>query len=105
MRIAIVVVLLMGLAVAQDSPRVYYVNGELFQQLTDHGVTVTLGLKDEGKANWITVYVVNDSNDAVTVFPSGISLHEHSPKDQELRMKTERELDKSVGHHVFWGQV
>jgi hypothetical protein len=107
MRIAIVVGLLVGFAVAQDSPRVYYVNGELFQQLTDHGVTVTIGMKDEGKTKpiWMTVYVVNDSNDAVTVFPAGITLHENSPKDEELRMKTERELDKSVGHHVFWGQV
>src|SRR5438874_1637370 len=93
------------LAWAQEQPRVYYVDGELFQQLTDRGVTVILGIKDDGRSNWLTVSVDNDSNGAVTILPSAITLYEKSPKDQELRMKSEKDLGKSIGHHVFWGQM
>ena len=90
---------------AQDSLRVYYVNGEALEQITDHDVTITVSLKDEEKKNWLTVYVVNDSNDAVNVVPTGITLHQISPKDEDLRLKTEHELQRAVGHGVFWGQV
>jgi len=55
--------------------------------------------------NWLIVYVVNDSNDAVNILPTSISLHENSSKDEELKVKTEKQLDKSVGQRVFWGQV
>ncbi len=97
--------LLARMAVAQDSLRVYYVDGQSLEQITDHDVTVTVSLKDEGKVNWLTVYVVNDSDDPVNVVPTNITLHQTSPKDEELRLKTERELQRAVGRGVFWGQV
>lgn len=90
---------------AQSSVRAYFLNGEALQQITDNGVTVTVSLHDTGKVNWLTVYVANDSDDAVNVIPSNISLHQISPKDENLRLKTERELERSVGRGVFWGQV
>jgi len=93
------------MAAGQGSPRVYYVNGEALEQITDHDVTVTVSLKEEDKKNWLTVYVVNDSNDAVNVIPTGITLHQTLPKDEDLRLKTEHELQRAVGHGVFWGQV
>jgi len=98
-------VFLARLAAPQDSLRVYYVNGEALEQITDHDITVTVSLNDEDKKNWLTVYVVNDSNDAVNVIPTRITLHKTSPKDEDLRLKTERDLKRAVGHGVFWGQV
>jgi len=92
-------------AAQQDSLRVYYVDGQSLEQITDHDVTVTVSLKDTGKVNWLTVYVVNDSDDPVNVVPTTITLHHTSPKDEDLRLKTERELQRAVGHGVFWGQV
>ncbi len=92
-------------AAQQDVLRVYYVNGQALEQITDHDVTVTVSLKDEGKANWLTVYVVNDSDDPVNVVPTTITLHQTSPKDEDLRLKPERELQRAVGRGVFWGQV
>src|SRR5713101_2193297 len=92
-------------AAQQDSLRLYYVDGQSLEQITDHDVTVTVSLKDTGKVNWLTVYVVNDSDDPVNVVPTTITLHQTSPKDEDLRLKTERELQRAVGHGVFWGQV
>src|ERR1035437_5077145 len=92
-------------AAQQDSLRVYYVDGQSLEQITDHDVTVTVSLKDTGKVNWLTVYVVNDSDDPVNVIPTTITLHQTSPKDEDLRLKTESELQRAVGRGVFWGQV
>lgn len=97
--------LLTQMAAAQDSLRVYYLDGQSLEQITDNDVTVTVSLKEAGKVNWLTVYVVNDSDDPVNVVPTSITLHQTSPKDEDLRLKTERELQKSVGRGVFWGQV
>ncbi|MGA2646124.1 MAG: PDZ domain-containing protein [Candidatus Sulfotelmatobacter sp.] len=92
-------------AAAQDSLRLYYVDGQALEQITDHDVTVTVNLKAQEKANWLTVYVVNDSNDAVNVIPTSITLHETSPREEDLKLRTERDLQKSAAHSVFWGQV
>lgn len=97
--------LLTGTAAAQESLRVYYVDGRSLEQITDHDVTVTVSLNDTGKVNWLTVYVVNDSGDPINVVPTAITLHQTSPKDENLRLKTERELQRAVGRGVFWGQV
>jgi hypothetical protein len=97
--------LLTRMAASQESLRVYYVDGQSLEQITDHDITVTVSLKDTGKVNWLTVYVVNDSGDPVNVVPTAITLHQTSPKDEDLRLKTERELQRAVGRGVFWGQV
>ncbi len=75
------------------------------EQITEGGVTLTVTLRDTGKEHWVWVYIANQSNDAVDVLPAKIMLHQKSPKDEDLRMKTEKELQKSIGQHVFWGQV
>jgi hypothetical protein len=92
-------------AAQQDSLRVYYVDGQALEQMTDQDVTVTVSLKDTGKVNWLTVFVVNDSNDSINVVPAAITLHQTSPKEEDLRLKTEHELQRAVGRGVFWGQV
>jgi hypothetical protein len=96
-------VLLARLAAPQDSLRVYYVNGEALEQITDHDITVSLN--DEDKKNWLTVYVVNDSNDAVNVIPTGLRFIRPHQRTRISRLKTERDLKRAVGHGVFWGQV
>ena len=58
--VALILFLLMRAAGAQN-PRVYYVNGDAYEQITDRGVTVTLRLNEDHGENWLTVYVVNDS--------------------------------------------
>jgi hypothetical protein len=101
----LLLLLLARMAAAQDSLRVYYIDGQALEQITDHDVTVTVSLKDAGKVNWLTVYVVNDSDDPVNVIPATITLHQTSPKDEDLRLKTESELQRAAGRGVFWGQV
>jgi hypothetical protein len=70
--------LLTRMAAAQDSLRVYYLDGQSLEQITDRDVTVTVSLKDTGKVNWLTIYVVNDSNDPINVLPTSITLHQSS---------------------------
>ena len=102
--VALILCLLLRVAGAQN-PRVYYVNGDSYEQITNRGVTVTLRLNEDHGANWLTVYVVNDSEDAVNVMPSNITLHQTEPREADLRLKTERQLKNHVNHGVFWGQV
>jgi PDZ domain len=104
-RVTCVFLLLATAGSAQNTPRVYYENGDTMEQISDNGLTLTVTLRDTGKENWLWVYIQNLSNDAVNLIPSNITLHQDSPKDEELRMKSERETLKSIGHHVFWGQV
>jgi len=92
-------------ATAEDSLHVYYYNGESIEQMSLRGVTVTVTLKDTGKLNQVAVYVDNGSSDAVNVIPSNIALHQNSPKDEDLRMKSEQEVQKIAGQRAFWGQV
>ncbi|MGA9390766.1 MAG: PDZ domain-containing protein [Candidatus Sulfotelmatobacter sp.] len=96
---------LLARAVAQDPLRVYYVDGQALEQRTENGITVTVNLNEKNKANWLTVYVVNDSNDAVNVIPTNITVHQTSPKAEDLRLRTENDLQKSAVRSVFWGQV
>ncbi len=105
--IVLMLVGLIGMTTAQNpNPlHVYFESGDTMEQITDHGVTVTATLKEVGKENWLWVYISNNSNDAVNVFPASITVHQNLPKDEALRMKTERELQRGSGHRVFWGQV
>jgi hypothetical protein len=61
--------LVASLSSAQDR-RVFYFDGDAFEQITDHAVTVTARLNQDHGENWLTVYVVNDSNDPLTLFPA-----------------------------------
>src|SRR5579864_9101676 len=103
MKLYAVLIALATLAAGQDTttvaprnPLVYYVDGKAFQQIAEDDVRVTVSLETEGKANWLTVYIENGSSKALNILPRQIRLHQSSPKDEELRMKSERELDKSV---------
>jgi hypothetical protein len=104
-RLALALLLLTTAASAENTLRVYYEGGDTMEQISDNGLTLTVTLRDTGKENWLWVYISNKSNDAVNLIPSNIVQHQSSPKDEELRMKSERETLKSIGHHVFWGQV
>jgi hypothetical protein len=97
-------VLVVSLASAQDR-RVFYFDGDAFEQISDRGVTVTARLNQDHGENWLTVYVVNDSNEPINLIPSNITLHQSSPTDKELRIKTEKQLARGVNRGVFWGQV
>src|SRR6266566_2271667 len=97
--------LLASHAMAQDSLHVYYYNGESIEQMSLRGVTVTVTLKDTGKLNQVAVYVDNGSSDAVNVIPANIAIHQNSPTDEDLRMKSEQEVQKIAGQRAFWGQV
>jgi len=99
------VVYLATLAIAEDPLHVYYYNGEAIEQMGIKGVTVTVSLKDTGKLNQVAVYVDNSSSDAVNVIPSNFSLHQIAPKDEDLAMKPEQEVQRISGHHALWGQV
>jgi hypothetical protein len=94
-----------SVAVTEDSLRVYYVKGEPVEQITNDGITVMVSHFDEGKLNRIKIIVINNSPEAVNVVPSQILLHETSPKDEELKIKSEHDLQKMVDRRVFWGQM
>ena len=97
---------LSGPAYAEEPAlHVYFEAGDTMEQVTDHDVTLTVTHRDTGKENWVWIYVANHSNGAVNLIPADIALHQSSPKDEELRMKTEKEINKSIGRGVFWGQV
>jgi hypothetical protein len=108
LRSVILITILVGVAAlagSQEPLHVYYESGDTMGQINDHGVSLTVTLRDTGKENWVWMYIANHSNDAVNIVPANIGLHQNSPKDEDLRMKTERELQKAGGHRVFWGQV
>ena len=84
---------------------VYYYSGESIEQMKLEGVTVTVSLKDTGKLNQVAVYVDNSSGDAVNVIPANFRLHESTPKDADLAMKSEQEVQKIIGRRPVWGQV
>ena len=96
--------LVASLASAQDR-RVFYFDGDAFEQITDHGVTVTARLNQDHGENWLTVYVVNDSNEPLNLIPSNIALHQSLPVNKDLALKTEKQLAHGVDRRVFWGQV
>jgi len=105
LRLTFALLLLTVVAAAENPLRVYYESGDTMEQVTENGMTLTVTLRDTGKENWLWVYISNKSNDAVNLIPANISLHQNSPKDENLRMKSERETQRSIGRHVFWGQV
>jgi hypothetical protein len=93
------------LALAQNSLHVYYYNGETIEQANVRGVTVSLTLKDTGKLNQVAAYVDNSSSDAVNVLSSNFVLHQISPKDEDLAVKSEQEVQRIAGRRALWGQV
>lgn len=97
--------LLPRLATAEDSLHVYYYNGETIEQASVRGVTVTVTLKDTGKLNQVAAYVDNASSDAVNVIPSNFALHQSAPKDEDLAVKSEQEVQRIAGRRALWGQV
>ncbi len=97
--------LLPRLVAAEDSLHVYYYNGETIEQASVRGVTVTVTLKDTGKLNQVAAYVDNSSPDAVNVIPSNFTLHQSAPKDEDLAVKSEQEVQKIAGRRALWGQV
>ena len=96
--------LLARLAAAEDSLHVYYYGGESIEQINIGGVTVTLRLKDNGKLNQVAVYVDNRSPDAVNLIPANFTLHQNTPKDKDLAMKSDQQVQK-IGGDSALGQV
>ncbi|SRR6266550_2591583 len=93
--------LLVRLAAAEDSLHVYYYGGESIEQINIGGVTVTLSLKDNIKFNQVGVYVDNRSSESVNVIPSNFRLHQSAPKDKDLAMKSDQEVQKIGGHNAL----
>ena len=104
-RLIILLCLLTGLAFAEDPLHVYYYNGETIEQLTVRGVTVTISLNDTGKFNQVAVFVSNSSSDAVNVLPSSFTLHQTSPKEADLVLMSEPEIQRIAGKHALWTHV
>jgi hypothetical protein len=104
-RFIILLCLLTGFAFAEDPLHVYYYNGETIEQLTVRGVTVTISLNDTGKFNQLAVFVSNSSADAVNVLPSSFTLRQTSPKDVDLALKSESEIQRIAGKHALWTHV
>jgi len=95
------VFLLVRLATAEDSLHVYYYGGESIEQINIGGVTVTLTLKDNVKFNQVGVYVDNRSSESVNVIPLNFTLHQSTPKDKDLAMKSDQEVQKIGGHNAL----
>jgi PDZ domain-containing protein len=104
-RLIVLVCLLTGLACAEEPLHVYYYNGETIEQLTVRGVTVSVSLDDTGKFNQLAVFVSNSSPDAVNVLPSSFTLRQSSPKDVNLALKSETEIQCIAGKHALWTHV
>lgn len=92
-------------SVSQQSLHVYYYNGECIEQLNIDGIAVSVTFKDLGKINQTAVYVANDSSDAVNVIPSNFGLHQNSPNDEDLAVRSPQEIEKTIGRRPFLGQV
>ncbi len=93
--------LLAPLAAAEDSLHVYYYGGESIEQINIGGVTVTLSLKNNIKFNQVGVYVDNRSSESVNLIPSNFRLHQSAPKDKDLAMKSDQEVQKIGGHNAL----
>jgi hypothetical protein len=106
-KVVLILTALTGMTAAQNqnSLHVYFESGDTMEQLVDNDVIVTTTLKEVGKENWVWIYILNNSNNAVNIIPANIKVHQNSPRDEDLRMKTERELQRSGTHRVFWDQV
>lgn len=104
-RVIVLVCLWTGLAWAEDPLHVYYYNGETIEQVTVRGVTVTISLNDTGKFNQLAVFVSNSSSDAVNVLPSSFTLRQTSPKQVDLALKSEAEIQRIAGKHALWTHV
>lgn len=104
-RLIILLCLFTGVACAEDPLHVYYYNGETIEQLTIRGVTITISLNDTGKFNQLGVFVSNASADAVNVLPSSFTLRQTNPKDVDLGLKSEPEIQRLAGKHALWTHV
>jgi len=104
-RLIILLWLLTGFTFAEDPLHVYYYNGETIEQLTVRGVTVTISLNDTGKLNQLAVFVSNSSSEAVNVLPSSFALKQTGPKDIDLALKSEPEIQRIAGKHALWTHV
>lgn len=100
-----VALLLVKLSAAQDSLHVYYYGGESIEQMNIGGVTVTLSVKDNGRFNQVALYVDNRSSDSVNVIPANVSLHQNTPRDKDLALKSEQEVQKIGGRNAIGHMV
>lgn len=98
------VLLLSAISMAQNPLHVFYSNGEAIEQMNIKGVTVSITLKDMGRLNQVAVFVNNRSPDAVNVVESDFALHQSSPRDEDLKLKSEQEVRKLGSRNAF-GQV
>jgi membrane-associated protease RseP (regulator of RpoE activity) len=99
------IALVTGSAVAQDDLRVYYQSGAPVEQISRDGVTVMVSLVDTGKLNKVKVCVVNDSNNAINIVPDQVRVHQSSPKDEYLEVRSQRDLQRSIDHGLIWKEI
>lgn len=92
-------------AMAQDTLHVYFENGAAIEQLTNSGVTVMVSLVDTGHLNRVKVCVVNGSNQAINVLPEQINLHQTAPKEEDLRVKSQQELQRRIDRGMLWKEA
>ncbi len=97
-----IIFLLTATCFAEDPLHVYYYNGETIEQMNLRGVTVTISLDDTGKFNQLAIFVDNSSSDAVNVLPSSFTLHQTTPKEADLGLKSEQEIQRIAGKHALW---
>src|SRR5262245_29364313 len=103
MRRAIVFVtfLMTRVTVAEDPLHVYYYGGDSIEQMNLGGVTVTFSLKDNGRFNQVALYVDNRSSESVNVIPANVAIHQNAPKDKDLALKSDQEVQKIGGHSAL----
>jgi len=99
------IALFSGFAAAQDAPLVYYENGTAVEQISDGEVTIMVTLVDTGKLNQVKVCVVNGSSEAINIGPDQIRLHQTSPKDEDLEVRSDRDLQRSIDHGLLWKEL
>ncbi len=77
-------------------------HGRDVESITANGITVQASVQDSGWKYRVNVAVSNHSQDAVSVFPSIISLDELQPKLHSLPAVDTRRLARTSTHQVLW---
>ena len=100
-RIIFSIFLLTEAAVSQDALHVFYYSGETIERISSNGLTVSVTFKDIGRANQVAVFVQNGSSEAVNVISSDFALHEDAPKEGDIKIKLDQDVQKLGGRNTL----
>ena len=100
-RIIFSIFLLTEATVSQDALHVFYYSGETIERISSNGLTVSVAFKDIGRANQVAVFVQNGSNEAVNVISSDFALHEDAPKEGDIKIKSDQDVQKLGGRNAL----